>query len=89
MELTDTARLLAVGGALVTMLFGLWLIFQRLAAKEQGFGPNSLKAVGVVLFLPTIVILAVVVKDFEMQTVAALLGTVAGYILSHSRSDDK
>jgi len=43
----DLAKLLAVIGASAAMLYGMWLIFQGLAAKEQGFEPNSLKALGV------------------------------------------
>jgi len=89
MNLGEFSQLLAVVGSVAAMLFGMWLIFQRLAAKKQGFGPNSLKALGVVLFVPSLVILAVTVQGFKTEVLAALLGTVAGYILSHSRSDDK
>lgn len=84
----EILKLIAVAGSLITMVFGLWLVFARLKEKEQGFGPNSLKALGVVLFLPTLVILAIVV-NLNLETLAALLGTVAGYVLSNSRPDDK
>ncbi|MDP3512335.1 MAG: hypothetical protein Q8S20_06270, partial [Sulfuritalea sp.] len=66
---------------------GLHKTFERLAAKQQGFGPNTLKAIGILLFLPTLLILAVV-TDFKTETLAALLGTVAGYALSNSKPDD-
>jgi len=89
MNLGEAAQLLAVGGSVAAMLYGMRLISQRLTAKEQGFGPNSLKALGVVLFVPSLVILAVTVQGFKTEVLAALLGTVAGYVLSHSRSDDK
>jgi len=69
------------------MLYGLNIIYKRIKAKNQGFGPATLKAVGVVLFIPTILILAVV-TDFQSETLAALLGTVAGYVLSNGKSDD-
>ncbi len=80
-------RVGAVIGAISVMLYGLHKIFERLTAKQQGFGPNTLKAIGVILFLPTLLILAVL-TDFKTETLAALLGTVAGYVLSNSKSDD-
>ncbi len=75
-------------GAVLAMLGGLWLVFARLKQKDQGFGPNALKAVGLVLFIPTLLMVAVTVEDFQTETLAALLGTVAGYVLSHSKADD-
>ena len=78
---------LAVIGAIAAMLYGLNIIYKRVKAKNQGFGPASLKAIGVVLFIPTILILAVA-TNFQSETLAALLGTVAGYVLSSSKSDD-
>lgn len=87
---TDISVWLRVGaviGAISVMLYGLHKIFERLTAKQQGFGPNTLKAIGVILFLPTLLILAVL-TDFKTETLAALLGTVAGYVLSNSKSDD-
>ncbi|MDI6763520.1 MAG: hypothetical protein QME83_10890 [Thermodesulfobacteriota bacterium] len=73
---------IALLGAVIAMIYGIYLIFDRLKAKDQGFGPNSLKAIGVVLFVPSLVILAIV-TDFKTETLAALLGTVAGYVLSN------
>jgi len=80
-------QVVAVCGAVAAMLYGLNIIYKRIKAKNQGFGPATLKAVGVVLFIPTILILAVV-TDFQSETLAALLGTVAGYVLSNGKSDD-
>jgi len=84
---TTWLHFLAVLGAVAAMLYGLNMIYKRIKAKNQGFGPNTLKAVGVVLFIPTILILAVLTK-FQPETLAALLGTVAGYVLSHSKPDE-
>lgn len=70
-------------GAIAMALFGLWIVYQRLTAKDQGFGSNTLRAFGAVLFLPTILILAVT-TEFEGEALAALLGAVAGYLLSRS-----
>jgi hypothetical protein len=81
-------RIAAAIIAAIGMLTGLVLVFSRLKAKNQGFGPNALKALGLVLFLPTLIIVAVAVPGFKTETLAALLGTVAGYVLSHSKTED-
>lgn len=78
---------IAVVGAVASMLGGLWLVFARLKAKQQGFGSNALRAIGIVLFVPGILVLAIT-TEFRTETLAALLGTVAGYVLSNSKSDD-
>lgn len=80
--------LIAVCGAVLTMLGGGWFVFDRLKAKGQNFGPNSLKALGLVLFLPTLLIVGILLEGFKTETLAALLGTVAGYVLSHSKAED-
>lgn len=77
----------AVLGAVASMLYGLNIVYKRTKAKNQGFGPATLKAVGVVLFIPTILMLAVT-TDFQSETLAALLGTIAGYVLSNGRSNE-
>lgn len=71
------------------MLVGIWLVFARLKAKNQGFGPNSLRSLGMVLFIPSLILLPLIVPDFGKETLAALLGTVAGYVLSQSRDSDE
>ncbi len=81
METDPNLRLAVVVGAFAVAIFGLWIVHQRLKAKNQGFGPNSLRAFGAVLFLPTILIVSVT-TSFQIETLAALLGTVAGYLLS-------
>ena len=81
-------RLTAAIGGVLAMLGGLWFVFARLKERRQGFGPNSLKALGLVLFLPMLLVISVAVPDFQTETLAALLGTVAGYVLSHSKPDD-
>jgi len=74
--------------ALVGLIGGLWLLNERLEERHQGFGPKSLKALGLVLFIPALLIISVVVPSFNADALAALLGTVAGYVLSQNRSDD-
>lgn len=80
--------LVVAGGAVFAMLGGMWFVFAQLRSKNQGFGPNSLKALGLVLFIPALLMVSVAVPNFQTETLAALLGTVAGYVLSHSKSDD-
>lgn len=80
-------KLIAVLGAVLVMLYGLNRVYARLKSKNQGFGPNSLRAIGIVLFLPILFMLAVL-TDFQTETLAALLGTVAGYVLSNSKPED-
>lgn len=77
----------AVIGAILSMLYGLNIVYKRVKAKGQGIGPNSLKAIGVVLFIPVILILALL-TELKAELLAALLGTIAGYVLSNSKSDD-
>lgn len=85
----DLVKLLAIAAAGITMLMGLWLVFSRLKSLNQGFGPNSVKALGIVLFVPTLMIVGIAIPNFQSETLAALLGTVAGYVLSQSKSDEK
>ncbi len=86
-EIIAWLRVGTVAGSVIVMIYGLKKIFERLEAKQQGFGPNTLKAIGVVLFLPTLLILAVL-TGFKTETLAALLGTVAGYVLSNSKPEE-
>ena len=81
-------RFAAIFAASLAMLSGLVFVFCLLKRKQQGLGPNSLKALGLILFLPALLIISIVSPDFKTETLAALLGTVAGYVLSHSKSDD-
>ncbi|GLQ33588.1 hypothetical protein [Litoribrevibacter albus] len=76
----------AIIGAVIAMLMGIALTFYRLHVLEQDFGSNSIKALGVLVFLPCLVIFAVL-TNFGSETLAALLGTVAGYVLSNTESN--
>jgi len=72
--------------ATIVTLYGLYIVKERLTAKNQGFGTNALQAIGVVIFLPMIRTLASF-TSFSSEVLAALLGTLAGYIFS--RGSDK
>jgi hypothetical protein len=89
MDTQTWIRIIVVIGALLAMLFGLWHVFARLKAQEKGFGPNSLRSLGMVLFIPALLIFPIIVPEFGRETLAALLGTVAGYVLSKSTDKDE
>ena len=78
----------AVAGSVGVMLIGVWQVFVRLRVLEQNFSANSLKALGIVIFLPGLILLAIL-TDFKTETLSALLGTVAGYVLSNSEDNSK
>lgn len=82
-----TVTVIVVVVAAIVMIVGMLQVLRRLRELSQGFGANSLKALGLILFLPTLLIVSVTVADFKAETLAALLGTVAGYVLSQSRTD--
>lgn len=84
---TSYVREFAVVTAAAVMLFGLRLVFQRLKEKNQGFGTNSLRALGMVLFIPSLIVVGVSFPGFNSETIAALFGTVAGYVLSQATKD--
>jgi hypothetical protein len=84
MDINTWIRFIVVFGALFVMLLGVWHVFARLKALGKGFGPDSLRSLGMVLFIPSLLILPLVVPEFGKETLAALLGTVAGYVLSKS-----
>lgn len=87
MATPDWLPTLIVVGAFLGMFYGLNIAYKRIKARNQGFGPNSLKAIGISFFIPTLLILAVT-TEFQTETLAALLGTVAGYVLSSGGKDE-
>lgn len=82
----EITKIIAVLGAIVAMIYTLHLIFWRLKEVRQGFGPNTTKVIGMALFLPILFMLALL-TSFQIETLAALLGTIAGYVLSQSKPE--
>jgi hypothetical protein len=79
-------KLVAIVGMLITILYGARGVFARLREKQAGFGPSSLQAFSITIFLPSVVIVALL-TGLDTQAIAALLGTIAGYALSSPKED--
>lgn len=84
----DVLKIMVIVIAGLSMLIGMALVFFNLHKNGHGFGPNSLKALGLVAFLPCLLIISVAVPEFKSEVLSALLGTVAGYVLSNNRKED-
>lgn len=72
--------------AVIIALFGLIMVWFRLS--KSGWGPYTLQALGLVLLMPTILVLAA----FELlsdEIIATLLGGVAGYIFGRGSEHEK
>ncbi len=67
---------------------GLVFVFLILRRKDMGFGPDTTRALGIVLFLP-VLFFAIGYKEFSNEAIAALLGTLAGYVFSSNDRKDK
>lgn len=71
----------------IIMLFLFYKFFEHIKSHEQYIGFQSIKLIGLILMFPGICILALVGNNLiNGSTLAALLGTIAGYVLS--RDDD-
>lgn len=67
----------------VVMLFLFYKIFVHLKNNHQFIGFQSIKLIGLILIFPGICIIALIGGGLiEGSTLAALLGTIAGYVLS-------
>lgn len=72
----------------LVMILMILIFFNHLRKRNQPIGYQSIKLIGLILIFPGICILAIVGGDHILsnQTLAVLLGTIAGYVLS--RDDD-
>jgi hypothetical protein len=59
------------------------------AKKWSWLWAKLVEGLGLVAFLPSLLIISVAVPDFKSEVLSALLGTVAGYVLSSNRQDEK
>ena len=72
-------------GSIAMFICGLAFVFWTLKRRDRGFGEETNRALGIVLFLP-VLFFAIGYKDFPGEAIAALLGTLAGYIFSSGPS---
>lgn len=71
----------------VIMLFLFYYFFEHIRRNRQRIGFQSIKLIGLILMFPGICIIALVGNGLiGGSTLAALLGTIAGYVLS--KEDD-
>lgn len=77
----ETANLVAILLAFVMLVGGGFIVYLR----TKTWGPATLQAFGVVLLIPTILVLAVT-GALSKEILATLLGGVAGYIFGRSSS---
>jgi hypothetical protein len=84
MELKDIMPIAAAILALLMAGAGLVIMFRQIMAK--GLGAYSLQGLGLVMLVPTILMLALI-DAVRPEVVATLLGGVAGYIFG--RGDEK
>jgi len=84
MELEGMLEIVAAVLAVVMAVFGLAIMFRQIA--KAGLGPYNLQGLGLVLLVPTILMLALT-GGVRGDVVATLLGGVAGYIFG--RGDER
>lgn len=84
-----TIQIISICFFLVMLL--LIILFFRSKAKSDNpyFGFHSIKFIGLILIFPGICILALISDQLiNGSTLAALFGTIAGYVLSRDKEDD-
>lgn len=80
----EIAELIIIIAFFLIMILLIYKFFRHLADHKQRIGYQSIKLIGLILIFPGICILALVggEKILSGQTLAVLLGTIAGYVLS-------
>ncbi len=85
----DTELIATVAASVLALMmgwFGLRIMADRIKAK--GLGPYNLQGLGLVLLLPTILMLGLV-REMPTEVIATLLGGVAGYIFGRGDESSK
>jgi phosphatidylserine synthase len=70
---------------LFIMAGGLLSVHKR---KMNGFGPNTIRAIAVILFIPSLLILSFI-DNMQHESLWTLWGAVAGYVLQRPSERDK
>ena len=79
-----TVKLAVIVLSGIIMIGGSWMILRRSSALDA----NTLQAIGVILLIPSILILAIT-NAIENQILATLLGGIFGYIFAKSSDSRK
>jgi hypothetical protein len=82
-QIKGLVDILVVSSSFAVIIFGLARVFINLRDNNQSIGPSTIRLIGVILFLPTLVIISIMTQ-LDKVALATLLGTVAGCILSDS-----
>lgn len=83
LPVTETTIITVCVSFFIIMLVLILLFFKYVFKKEIYLGFHSIKFIGLVIIFPGICIIALVGGDLiQGSTLAALLGTIAGYVLS-------
>jgi hypothetical protein len=67
----------------LTMPIGILYLIRERIKREVGISPNYIKFGGAILIVPLFGILAIE-RIFEPATIAALLGSITGYLIGTS-----
>ncbi len=70
--------------SILMFLGGGWLVYKR----SSGMGPSTVQAFGIVLLLPTILVLAVT-NSLSNEILATLLGGMVGYVFGRFGGDGR
>ncbi|MEE1963095.1 hypothetical protein V1387_10405 [Allomuricauda taeanensis] len=84
-----TIQVITVGFFLIMILLIVLFFVSKVKSSNPYFGFHSIKFIGMILMFPGICILALISTDLiSGSTLAALFGTIAGYVLSRDKDDD-
>ena len=80
----ETATLIIVVAFFLIMIILLLKFFEHLKHHKQRIGYQSIKLIGLILIFPGVCVLALIggKEILSGETLAVLLGTIAGYVLS-------
>lgn len=81
-------KLIVIVGCTLMMIGGLGGILYDRITNSKGIGVRVIQFLSVVFIIPTIIILAIH-NSISSETIATLLGTVIGYILSGVGKDEQ
>lgn len=89
-EVSVLIQILVCIGGIAVMLYSVRSVHVCLKEKQQGYGPNSLKALGISFYIPALLIITVLFStEIGVTALVALWGTVGGYLLGQSKSENE